>query len=106
MTWDIAFVLLLILGALLAFLHEKITPDVTALTLFVILLVSGVVPQAKVFGVLANPAPLTVGAMFILSAALVKCGAIDRLAGPSGRGGGHLRTRLLRALAEAAAGAS
>jgi di/tricarboxylate transporter len=80
MTWDIAFVLLLILGALLAFLHEKISPDVTALTLFVILLVSGVVPQAKVFGVLANPAPLTVGAMFILSAALVKCGAIDRIA--------------------------
>jgi di/tricarboxylate transporter len=80
MTWDIAFVLLLILGALLAFLHEKIPPDVTALSLFVILLVSGVVPQAKVFGVLANPAPLTVGAMFILSAALVKCGAIDRLA--------------------------
>lgn len=81
MTWEIAFVLLLIVGALLAFLHEKIAPDVTALSLFVILLVSGVVPQAKVFGVLANPAPLTVGAMFILSAALVKCGAIDRLAG-------------------------
>jgi di/tricarboxylate transporter len=80
MTWDIAFVLLLIVGALLCFLHEKISPDVTALSLFVILLVSGVVPQARVFGVLANPAPLTVGAMFILSAALVKCGAIDRLA--------------------------
>lgn len=80
MTWDIAFVLLLIVGALLCFLHDKLAPDVTALSLFVILLVSGVVPQAKVFGVLANPAPLTVGAMFILSAALVKCGAIDRLA--------------------------
>jgi di/tricarboxylate transporter len=80
MTWDIAFVLLLIVGALLCFLHEKISPDVTALSLFVILLVSGVVPQSRVFGVLANPAPLTVGAMFILSAALVKCGAIDRLA--------------------------
>lgn len=81
MTWDIAFVLLLILGALLAFLHEKIPPDVTALSLFVILLVSGVIPENKVFGVLANPAPLTVGAMFILSAALVKCGAVDQLAG-------------------------
>jgi di/tricarboxylate transporter len=80
MTWEIAFVLLLILGALLAFLHPRIPPDVTALALFVILLVSGVVPQQSVFGVLANPAPLTVGAMFILSAALVKCGAIERLA--------------------------
>ncbi len=81
MTWDIAFVLLLIVGALLCFLHEKLAPDVTALSLFVILLVSGVVPQNRVFGVLANPAPLTVGAMFILSAALVQCGALDRLAG-------------------------
>lgn len=81
MTWEIAFVLLLILGALLAFLQEKISPDVTALLVFVILLVSGVVPREKIFGVLANTAPLTVGAMFILSAALVKCGAVDRLAG-------------------------
>jgi di/tricarboxylate transporter len=81
MTWEIAFVLLLILGALLAFLHEKIPPDVTALLVFVTLLVSGVVPRGKIFGVLANTAPLTVGAMFILSAALVKCGAVDRLAG-------------------------
>lgn len=80
MTWDIAFVLLLIVGALLCFLHDKLAPDVTALSLFVVLLVSGVIPQSKVFGVLANPAPLTVGAMFILSAALVKTGAIDRLA--------------------------
>lgn len=81
MTWEIAFVLLLITGALLSFLHEKVAPDVTALILFVILLVSGIVPQSKILGVLANPAPLTVGAMFILSAALVKSGAIDRLAG-------------------------
>jgi di/tricarboxylate transporter len=85
MTWDIAFVLLLTAAALLCFLHEKISPDVTALALFVTLLVSGVVPQAKVFEVLANPAPLTVGAMFILSAALVKCGAIDGIASLLGR---------------------
>ncbi|MDP2138702.1 MAG: SLC13 family permease [Candidatus Didemnitutus sp.] len=81
MSWEIFFVLLLILGALLSFLHEKVTPDVTALLLFVILLVSDVVPREKIFGVLSNTAPLTVGAMFILSAALVKCGAVDRLAG-------------------------
>jgi len=81
MTWEIAFVLLLIAGALLSFLHERVTPDVTALLVFVILLVSGIMPREKVFGVLANTAPLTVGAMFILSAGLVKCGAIERLAG-------------------------
>src|SRR5689334_17556361 len=80
MTWEILFVLLLIAGALFCFLHDKLAPDVTALSLFVVLLISGVVPQSRIFSVLANPAPLTVGAMFILSAALVKSGVIDRLA--------------------------
>lgn len=80
LTWEIAFVFLLLVGALASFVTEKVPPDVTALTLFAIILVTGLVPHEKVLGVLANPAPLTVGAMFILSAALVKCGAIDRLA--------------------------
>ncbi len=80
MTWEIAFVLLLILGGLVSFVWEKVPPDVTALSLFVILLLSGLLPETKAFSVLSNPAPLTIGAMFILSAALVKCGAIDRVA--------------------------
>ena len=80
MTWEIALVLLLLAATFAAFLWERIPPDVTAITLFVVLLLSGLLPEAKAFSVLANPAPLTVGAMFILSAALVKCGAIDRLA--------------------------
>lgn len=66
--------------ALALFIWEKVPPDVTALGLFVVVALSGILPQGQVFTVLSNPAPLTIGAMFILSAALVKCGAIDRLA--------------------------
>ncbi len=80
MTWEIAFVLGLLLFAVVMFVWEKISPDVTAITLFTLLLVTGLLPREKVFSVLANPAPLTIGAMFILSAALVQVGAIDRLA--------------------------
>ena len=80
MTWEIAFVLSLLAFAVVMFFWEKVPPDVTALTLFAVLLVSGLLPHERIFSVLSNPAPITIGAMFILSAALVRCGAIDRIA--------------------------
>lgn len=81
MTWEIAFVLGVLLLALLAFIWEKYPPDIVALSVFCVLLLSGVLPRDKAMSVFANPAPITVAAMFVLSAALVKCGAIDHLSG-------------------------
>jgi di/tricarboxylate transporter len=77
MTWQIAFVLLLLVGAVVFFAREKIAPDVIALSLLVIVAVAGLVPLRDVLSVFSNPAPITVGAMFVLSAALVRCGALD-----------------------------
>jgi di/tricarboxylate transporter len=51
---------------------------------------------ARVFG---NPAPLTIGAMFVLSAALHRTGAIDGLAHAFGRLAGKGEARALAALA-------
>lgn len=79
MTWEIALVFVLLLATLACFLWEKFPPDLTAMGLFLILVLSQVLPVPMAFTVFANPAPLTVAAMFVLSAALVKCGAIDRL---------------------------
>ncbi|HEY0945964.1 MAG TPA: SLC13 family permease [Opitutaceae bacterium] len=79
MTWEIALVFLLLIAVLVSFVWEKIPPDLTALALFVVLIATGLLKPEKAFSVFSNTAPLTVGAMFILSAALVKCGAIDRL---------------------------
>jgi di/tricarboxylate transporter len=81
MTWQIVAVFLLLLGALASFVWEKIPPDVIALTLFVILAISGLVPIRDAFAVFANPAPITVAAMFVLSAALVRCGVLDYFSG-------------------------
>ena len=80
MTWEIALIYLLLVGALVSFALEKIPADVTALTLMAVLIVTGLLPAKDALSVFANPAPLTVGAMFILSAALEKCGAIDAMA--------------------------
>lgn len=79
MTWDIAIAFLLLVGVLLCFVWERFPPDITALGLLVVLIATGLLSTKEALSVFANPAPLTVGAMFVLSAALVKCGAVDRL---------------------------
>lgn len=80
MSWEIPFVFTLLLLTLISFVWEKLSPDLTALTLFAILLATGILSSADAFSVFSNPAPITVGAMFIISAALDKCGVIDWLA--------------------------
>ena len=77
MTWQIALVFALLVIAIIEFAREKTPPDLIALALFVIVAVTGLVPRQDVLAVFANPAPITVAAMFVLSAALVRCGALD-----------------------------
>jgi len=79
MTWQIALVFMLLTAAFIAFLREKIAPELVALSLFVVVAVTGLVPVKDAFAVFSNPAPITVAAMFVLSAALVRCGALDYL---------------------------
>jgi di/tricarboxylate transporter len=77
MTWQIALVFILLVGAFVCFVRERIAPDIIALSVLVIVAVTGLVPVKEAFDVFSNPAPITVAAMFVLSAALVRCGAID-----------------------------
>lgn len=79
MTWQIALVFALLIGAMISFAKEKVSPDVVALTLFVVIALTGLVSVKDAFAVFSNPAPITVAAMFVLSAALVRCGALDYL---------------------------
>ncbi|MBK1876397.1 SLC13 family permease [Pelagicoccus mobilis] len=76
MTWEIAFVFVLLVLTLVSFVWEKVPADVTALSVFAILLASGILSSEQAFKVFSNKAPITVGAMFILSAALDKTGLI------------------------------
>ena len=85
MTWQIALVFALLIGAIVAFVREKTPPDIVALTLFVIIAATGLVPMREVFAVFSNPAPITVAALFVISAALVRCGALDYLSSGLGK---------------------
>ncbi|GAB4252311.1 MAG: SLC13 family permease [Candidatus Methylacidiphilales bacterium] len=70
--------MLLILGVLIAaFIREWAPPDVVALGGFCLVILTGLISVEQGFKVFSNQAPLAVAAMFILSAALTKTGAID-----------------------------
>lgn len=76
-----AYLALAILFALfVAFTIEKYPPEVTAAGAAALFIVLGLVPYDRVMGVFANSAPITIGAMFVVSGALVRTGALDALA--------------------------
>ncbi len=63
-----------------AFAKEWRPPEVCALAAVGVFLALGILSSDDFVGVLANPAPLTIGSMFIMSAALVRTGVLDELA--------------------------
>ena len=61
------------------FVWEKFPPDVVAILAVGILLALGILSSEDFVGVFANGAPIAIGALFILSGALVRTGALERL---------------------------
>jgi di/tricarboxylate transporter len=94
-TWAMGLCLTLMASAVVLFVWEKIPADVTALLLMGALLLAGVLQPKEAFIVFSNEAPLTVAAMFVLSAALLKTGAMDVMSGLLSRTAGHSEIRSL-----------
>jgi di/tricarboxylate transporter len=77
MTIEILIIFLIIAGAIALFTLEKMPVDLTALVVMASLLLTGLVsPQEGISG-FSNSATVTVAAMFILSSALFKSGALN-----------------------------
>jgi di/tricarboxylate transporter len=77
---QIGLVLLILVGAVVLFATEKFRVDLVAVMVLGVLLITGLVtPEEGVSG-FSNPATVTVGAMFVLSAGLTKTGALQVLA--------------------------
>lgn len=85
MTLEIALVLGLVVSAVILFATEKLPVDLTAMIIMGAMLLSGIITPQDAIGGFSNPATVTVGAMFILSAALFKTGAVNMLGGTLGR---------------------
>ncbi len=63
-----------------SFALELRAPEVSALGAVALLLLLGIISSEDLIGVMSNSAPVTIGAMFIISAALVRTGVLDALA--------------------------
>lgn len=84
MTWEIIFVFALLIFAIASFIWERISADLTAITVFGVLIFVSMITKSpelptleNMLGVFGNSAPLTIAAMFIVSGALQRTGAID-----------------------------
>ncbi len=85
MTWEIVFVLVLTICAVVLFVTEKLSTDIVAILVMIALLVSGVLTPAEGFAGFANAATVTVGAMFVLSAGMFRSGAVNFVGRALGR---------------------
>ena len=75
------FVILLLVLVFAAMVSERWRADVVAMAAVCVLLVLGTLSTQDVLKVFSNEAPITVAAMFVLSAALDRTGVIQRIGG-------------------------
>lgn len=98
-----AFQLWLTFGVLaavfLCFMKEWLPTELTALCGMGVLVVAGVLGEKEVSEVFSNSAPLTIGAMFVLSSSLTRTGAIDWIAVKFSSWAGTSMPRVLTVLA-------
>lgn len=76
---QIALVLALVVAVFAGFVRERIPSDVVALLAMGALLVFGLLSVDEALAVFSNAAPITIGAMFVLSAALERTGVISAI---------------------------
>jgi len=77
---DIYITLGVIIGTLILFITEKLSVDLVAMLAMITLVLTGIIsPQEGIAG-FSNNATITIAFMFVLSAALLKTGALQNLA--------------------------
>ena len=74
---EAALALGIVAAMFVTFLRETLPAEVVALTGATAMLILGLLPYDDARAVLSNPAPWTIGAMFVVMGALVRTGALD-----------------------------
>ena len=77
--YEITLCLSLLALMFLLFIIEPIPVEVTALSVTVLMIMSGILPSQEFLFVLSNPAPWTIMAMFVISGALVRTGVLNKM---------------------------
>ncbi len=77
MNFEMILVIVIALAAVILFATEKLSVDLVALIVLASLLVFGIITPTESISGFSNKATVTVGAMFIISEALFKTGAVN-----------------------------
>lgn len=93
------FTLLLTVTVFVAFVKEWAAPDVVALSAMAVVVAAGLLPGGELVSLFSNSAPITIGAMFVLSGALERTGVMDLLASQFTRLAGKSLFRAMALLA-------
>lgn len=72
-------VLVLVALVFLAFIKEKFSPDIVALSSVAVLLSCGIINTTEFLSIFSNSAPITIAFMFIISKALERTGVLQAL---------------------------
>ena len=95
MTPQIALTLGIVAVAVVLFATEKLRVDVIAMLVLITVALTGLVTPEQAFTGFANPAVITVWAVYIVSGALFRTGVADMLGGQIIRLAGHSEPRLI-----------
>lgn len=77
--YEIILVLVIISGAVILFITEKLSVDTVSIIVMALLMITGILTPAEGFSGFSNPATITVGAMFVISASIFKTGVLNGL---------------------------
>lgn len=106
MTFEVAIVFALLVGAAILFATEKVRPDVVAMGVLVMLLLIGLVTTETAFGAFSNSAVIALGSVFVISEGLAQTGFATLLARRILGWAGESERRLVLLLMLAGAGLS
>ena len=79
MSIEIVLVFIIIVGAVVLFATEKLSVDLVAISIMATLLLLQIIDPKEAISGFSNQATVTVAAMFVISAALFKTGAVSHL---------------------------
>ena len=79
MTFEIAFVIIVVLIAFVLFVTEAFSLDVTALLVLSVLFIGGLLTPEEAISGFSNPAVITIALLFVLSQALQKTRVLEYL---------------------------
>ena len=103
MGWEAGVTVVVLVLTFTALAKEWLPPPATFISAVVALLVSGVITPEEAFAGFANPAPITVAALYVLARAVEKTGALQPLVGATLGKGSSRRGSLLRLVVPTAA---